>query len=88
MGIPRFLGFLGRDDVVGSAAGGQWRPAARGLWTARQPRGRAAWYLRGMQDVELYSKVLGTTEPWQVTDVKLDLKGREVVVMVGYDESQ
>lgn len=36
-----------------------------------------------MQDRDLYARILGLADPWQVTDVKLDMKGNEVRVTVG-----
>lgn len=35
-----------------------------------------------MQDRDLYSRILGITDPWQVSDVQLDLRGEEVSVKV------
>lgn len=35
-----------------------------------------------MQDRDLYARILGLVDPWQVRDVQLDLKGEEVRVMV------
>lgn len=39
-----------------------------------------------MHDVELYRQILGLPEPWSVTDVKLDLKGGRVEVLVTHPE--
>lgn len=36
-----------------------------------------------MRDRDLYSKILGLTEPWIVTDVELDMTGKSVVVHLG-----
>jgi transposase len=33
-----------------------------------------------MHDCELYEKILGVTAPWRVDEVRLDIKGQEVVV--------
>lgn len=35
-----------------------------------------------MQDRDLYARILGLVEPWQVSDVQLDVKGEEVRVRV------
>lgn len=35
-----------------------------------------------MQDRDLYARILGLVDPWEVRDVRLDLKGGEVRVMV------
>jgi transposase len=40
-----------------------------------------------MQDIELYRRMLGVTSPWEVQEVRLDLKQRAVTVVVGYDRS-
>jgi transposase len=40
-----------------------------------------------MQDIELYKQVLGVKEPWQVTNVKLELKQRTVTIEIGYDKA-
>jgi len=36
-----------------------------------------------MQDRDLYARILGLVDPWQVLDVQLDVKGEEVRVTVG-----
>ena len=38
-----------------------------------------------MRDRELYAQILGVRSPWSVTDVKLDLQGQEVEVVVSMD---
>ena len=40
-----------------------------------------------MQDIELYRRMLGVSSPWEVQDVRLDLKQRAVTVVVHYDRS-
>lgn len=40
-----------------------------------------------MQDRDLYARILGLVEPWEVRDVKLDVKGGEVRVMVAAKRS-
>jgi len=40
-----------------------------------------------MQDIELYKRILGVVSPWQVQDVRLELKQRAVTVVVTYDHS-
>ena len=40
-----------------------------------------------MQDIELYKRILGITPPWVVSDVRLELKERDVTVVVSYDSS-
>jgi hypothetical protein len=35
-----------------------------------------------MRDIELYSKLLLLEWPWQVDDIEMDEKGREIHVMV------
>ena len=40
-----------------------------------------------MQDFQLYQQLLGLTEPWHVTGVRLDLKAKEVEVTVAVRES-
>lgn len=38
-----------------------------------------------MNDKELYARILGIERPWIVSEVKLDMKAREVVVCVAVD---
>jgi transposase len=40
-----------------------------------------------MQDIELYTRILGVSSPWLVSDVHLELKARAVTVVVSYDDS-
>jgi hypothetical protein len=40
-----------------------------------------------MQDIELYTKLLGIRAPWSITGVEVSLKDRSVTVSVCYDES-
>src|SRR5208283_1566459 len=40
-----------------------------------------------MQDVELYTKVLGVKPPWMISGVQLDLKQRTVTISISYDTS-
>jgi transposase len=40
-----------------------------------------------MNDKELYARILGIERPWIVSEVKLDMKAREVVVCVAVDPS-
>jgi transposase len=40
-----------------------------------------------MQDIELYTKVLGVKPPWVISGVGLDLKQRTVTISVSYDTS-
>jgi transposase len=40
-----------------------------------------------MQDIELYTKVLGIQTPWIISDVQLNLKESTVTVSVSYDSS-
>ena len=40
-----------------------------------------------MQDIELYTKLLGIRAPWSVTGIQVGLKDRSVTISVGYDES-
>ena len=35
-----------------------------------------------MQDREFFAKVLGLTKPWEVKDVKLDMEGTKVEVVL------
>jgi len=37
-----------------------------------------------MHDRDLYQKILGISSPWQVTEVRLSMADRQVVVVVGY----
>lgn len=37
-----------------------------------------------MNDRELYQQILGFTHPWKVTDIRLSLADRQVVVVAGY----
>lgn len=37
-----------------------------------------------MNDRELYERILGFTRPWVVTDIRLSLEDRQVVVVAGY----
>jgi len=42
-----------------------------------------------MNDRELYAKILGISEPWEVTQVELNLKlGGEVQIRIDYDDSK
>ncbi len=38
-----------------------------------------------MRDRELYQQILGISSPWKVTDIRLNLANRQVVVVVGHD---
>jgi len=38
-----------------------------------------------MQSEQLYAQILGIAAPWQVTEVKLDVPGKSVEVLVEYD---
>jgi transposase len=38
----------------------------------------------GMKDYELYQRILGLCEPWRVTDFRLDLANKQVVIVVGH----
>jgi transposase len=38
-----------------------------------------------MNDIELYKNILGVRQPWDVTEVQLDLKKKTVTIRVGYD---
>jgi len=40
-----------------------------------------------MQDIELYTQVLGVKSPWMIRGVQLDLKQRTVTISVSYDKS-
>jgi len=40
-----------------------------------------------MQDIELYTKLLGIRAPWSITGVQVSLKDRSVTISVSYDES-
>jgi len=40
-----------------------------------------------MQDIELYTQVLGVKPPWMIRGVQLDLKQRTVTISVSYDKS-
>jgi hypothetical protein len=39
-----------------------------------------------MQDLQLYQQLLGLTEPWYVTGVRLDIPAQEVEVRVAVRE--
>lgn len=41
-----------------------------------------------MNDKELYSNILGIKNPWTVTDVTLDLKGKTVTIHIEHDANQ
>jgi transposase len=41
-----------------------------------------------MNDIELYKNILGVRQPWEVTNVQLDLKKKTVTIRVEYDQSQ
>ncbi len=41
-----------------------------------------------MNDIELYKSILGVKQPWDVTNVKLDLLNKTVTIKVGYNQSQ
>ncbi len=43
-------------------------------------------YAKQMQDIELYTKVLGVKPPWMISGVQLDLKQRTVTISVSYDK--
>ena len=40
-----------------------------------------------MQDIELYTKLLGIQAPWSITGVQVSLQDRSVTISVCYDES-
>lgn len=40
-----------------------------------------------MNDVKLYEKLLGLSEPWQVESVELKMTEKEIMVTVGYDSA-
>jgi transposase len=40
-----------------------------------------------MQDIELYTRLLGIRAPWSITDVQVSLKERSVTISVEYDKS-
>jgi transposase len=40
-----------------------------------------------MQDIELYTKLLGIRAPWSITGIQVSLKDRSVTISVSYDES-
>jgi len=41
-----------------------------------------------MNDKELYKRILGINGPWEVTDVRLDIINKEVMIQVGYKTEQ
>jgi len=41
-----------------------------------------------MNDIELYKSILGVKQPWDVTNVKLDLLNKTVTIKVGYNQSK
>jgi len=43
-----------------------------------------AGYRRRMRDTDLYAKILGIERPWRVSDVRLDVAGGEVEVVIEY----
>lgn len=53
-------------------------PLRRALWHALD----SAAKLGCMQDRDLYARILGLVDPWQVRDVQLDVRGEEVRVFV------
>lgn len=40
-----------------------------------------------MQDIELYTQLLGIRAPWSITGIQISLKDRSVTISVGHDES-
>lgn len=40
-----------------------------------------------MQDIELYTKLLGIRSPWSISGIKVNLKELSVLISVSYDES-
>jgi transposase len=40
-----------------------------------------------MQDIELYTKLLGIQPPWKISDIQISLKDRAVTIKVAYDEA-
>jgi hypothetical protein len=40
-----------------------------------------------MQDIELYTKLLGIQPPWKISDIQISLKDRAVTIKVVYDDS-